>query len=175
MKHFFITGLPRSRTNWFSAYFSSLPGVYCAHELMNGCRSRAELGMRLRSLNADYSGNSDSGLMYSNFQQEFMGSPTVIIERDIEDVYFSLGQMFGPRLVEDSSQLDRLKDQQDKLSKLSGLRIPYEEINNRIQEIHEHLVGVPFDQGHAEQFINKNIQVDNLNVDLESYRMWMEG
>lgn len=175
MKNFFLTGFPRSRTKWFAAYFSSLPGVYCHHEAMNGCHSREDFYQRMSALDCDYIGNSDSGLMYSGFQAEYMGCPTVIIERDIDDVYDSLRRMFGPKVVHEADHMQALQRQKAELDKLSGMRVPFEEIDSRLQEIHEHCVNVPFDEVNARRFINTNIQVDNLTVDMKSYRMWMGG
>lgn len=175
MKNFFITGFPRSRTKWFSEYFSGLPGVYCYHEAMNGCHSRDDFHARMRAFPVDYIGNSDSGLMYSGFQQEYMGCPTVIIERDIDEVYDSLCRLFGPKMVHEANHMDSLQDQKARLDKLDGLRVKFEDIDRRLEEIHDHCVQVPFNEVYARRCINRNIQVQNLTVDMQSYRMWMGG
>ena len=36
--NFFITGLPRSRTAWFSAFMTA-SGFPCGHELINNCET----------------------------------------------------------------------------------------------------------------------------------------
>lgn len=168
---FFITGLPRSRTKWFSEYFTGLKDVFCYHEALNGCESKDHFDIRMRAPFAKHIGNSDSGLMITDFQQRFM-APTVIIERDIDDVSVALAHQFGAGLFEEGEGRRHLERHKAMMDKLSGLRIPYDEINGRLQEIHEYLVPVPFDSEYAEKLINKHIQVDNLTVNLRSYRVW---
>ena len=120
---FAITGLPRSRTAWFSAYFTSC-GFLCAHEGMNGCASIAEYQNKMKA----FEGNSDSGIPLYPFEGKM-----VIIERDKEEVKKSLSRFF-----DDVHSVDLL---QERLDKLDGLRVNFEDINERLQEIHEYCVG----------------------------------
>jgi hypothetical protein len=168
---FFITGLPRSRTKWFSEYFTGLKNVYCYHEALNGCESKDHFDIRMRAPFAKHVGNSDSGLMITDFQQRFM-APTVIIERDLDEVAESLSKQFGALLFEEGEGRKHLEKNKAQLDRLTGLRIPFDEIDERLQEIHEYLVPVPFDEEHAQTLINRRIQVDNLSVNLRSYRIW---
>ena len=168
---FFITGLPRSRTKWFADYFSGVHETICWHEAMNGCHSVNDFLWKMTRLPFKHIGNSDSGLMYTNFQQWFMGAPTVVIERDPEAVLRSLEKKYG----EHEGMKDVLTDQLRRLENVQGLRIPFNEIDERIQEIHEYLVSVPFDDEYAQEMINQNRQVGNVMVDLASYKMWMGG
>lgn len=172
---FFITGLPRSRTKWFADYFSGLNDTVCWHEAMNGCHSTNDFLWKMTRLPFTHIGNSDSGLMYTNFQQWFMGAPTVVIERDFEDVLESLEHMFGEDFCTEGDMRKVLTTQAEKLKSVQGKRIPFDEINDRIQEIHEYLVSVPFDDEYAQEMINQNLQVNSLTVDLASYQMWMGG
>lgn len=166
---FFITGLPRSRTKWFADYLSAYPETFCFHEAMCGCRTPDELGMRLKAIHCRRVGNSDSGLMFSDFQQTFMGARTLIIERDIEEVEQSLTEFAG-----ESDYRPVLELQKSLLHKLHGLRVAFDEVDERLSDIHAYL-GIPFDQDIADRFINEKINLENVRVDTASYRMWMGG
>lgn len=72
---FLITGLPRSRTAWFAAFFTAL-GYPCKHEMLRDCESEEDFLAQLQ----DY-GNSDCGLCFYPGLQE-LDMPLVIIERD---------------------------------------------------------------------------------------------
>ena len=47
--NFFITGLPRSRTAWFSAFMTA-SGFPCGHELINNCETIEEYKEKIRLL-----------------------------------------------------------------------------------------------------------------------------
>jgi len=155
----FITGLPRSRTHWFAQYFDGIEGVTAHFEPLNGMRSKqafydlVETGCII----------SDSGLYITDFER--FGLPTVIIERDIGAVYESLLRVFG-RL-----NYSILEDQAAKLAKLSGLRVPFEDINARMEEIHNYL-GVPFNAEYADRMVGLNLQVSEIAGDVESFELW---
>jgi hypothetical protein len=120
-------------------------------------------------------GDSDSGLMFTNFQHWFMGAPTVVIERPLNDVLESLESLFGKRLCDEGDMEGILLRQAEALKSVSGLRVAFDDINDRIQEIHEYLVSVPFDKDYAQDMIEENRQVTELNVDIDSYQMWVGG
>lgn len=149
---FCITGLPRSRTAWFSAYFTAC-GYKCAHEGMNGCESIVEYLDRMSM----YEGNSDCGCVFYPHQK------TVIIERDAEEVKKSLSRLF-----DDVSFVDLCNE---KMKKIDGLRVKFEDIDERLQEIHEFCVGKTYNTTIAEQFKNMKITIKNINVDNKSVKM----
>ena len=150
---FAITGLPRSRTAWFSAYFTA-SGFLCAHEGMNGCKSIAEYQNKMEA----FEGNSDSGIPLYPFEGK-----TVIIERDKEEVKESLLRYF-----DDVSTLDLL---QERLDKLDGLRVKFEDVNDRLQEIHEYCVGDTYRPEIAELFKNMTINLRTLTINENSMKL----
>ncbi len=139
--NFCITGLPRSRTKWFSEYFTAC-GYKCLHEAINGCGTIEEYENKVKNVY----GNSDSGIPFYPFKGK-----TVIIERDKVEVEQSLSRYF------DNVNVDNLVNM---LKPLTGLRIKFEDINERLREIHEYCVGDTFNKEIANRYKDMNIQVD---------------
>jgi len=129
---FVITGLPRTRTAWFSAYFTN--GVeHCYHEAI---RDGINLGLS--------EGTADCGYALFPWWAERQGDhKLVIIERPVEEVNKSLIQINYP--AEGTNFLA------DRLAELDGLRIIYGNINDEIHKIHEYL-SIPFDQQRFDLF-----------------------
>lgn len=90
-------------------------------------------------------GNSDCGLPLSNFQ-EVWDAPTVIIERIPNHEY---------------------------LSNLSGLRVGFSELDERMEEICAY-IGVRYDRQRHGLFSKMNIQLQEITGDPESLRIWLE-
>jgi len=163
----FITGLPRSRTKWFADYFDGIPGVTAYHEPLNGLRSKREFYDIV-----DRGGIIvDSGLLITDFQERY-NLPTVIIERDIDAVFDSLCRYFEAQglPLPNRLSLDLIKEGVDALQ---GLRIAFEDIDARMAEIHRHL-GVPFDAEYAARMAGDNRQVEQLQVNTDSWLLWAE-
>jgi hypothetical protein len=138
---YFVTGLPRSRTAWFSEY---LPD--CLHEGMNGCYSYKEYMNKLSS------GDSSCGLMYFPLREFYPDAHLVIVERDIDDVAQSLQ---GINLFNDNVY-QVLKTAQKLLNKMSGYRVDFYDLD--IKGIWEYLIGTEFDRKRTEDFEMRNIQ-----------------
>jgi len=113
-------------------------------------------------------GDASSILPYSDFQDWYPHAPTVIIERDIDEVNQSLKLCIDPN----HDFRGQLFNMQKYLSTLHGLRVRYEEINDRLEEIHQYL-NIPFYQSRAEHYIDINIQLQNFTVDIPSWRFWV--
>ena len=132
MADFCITGYPRSRTAWFSA-FMSCGDVFCYHE------------NKIFNSNAKYIGFSGS-----NFSiQPIECKKLIIIERNVDDVRSSLRKL--------TPLVDIIIEKID-LSKLDGLRIKYNDINHKLKEIWEYCVPEPFPEERAKLFINMKIE-----------------
>ena len=128
---FFITGYPRSRTAWFAGFFTTGP-VFCHHEI-----KLIEPGSRIE------------GFSGPNFALTPQQGKMVIIERDEQEVRESLRKL--------TKEADAIIDRFD-LKKLDGLRVKFEDINDRLQEIWEYCVDIPFDVQRAELFKNLKIE-----------------
>lgn len=142
---FYITGLPRSRTFWFSRYFSNMVGVNCLHQGLNGFKNISQLNERLMSYTVNHSGDSDSLLGFVNTDEY----PTVIVERPLEEVLASLRANTDCRL--DRTQIEIYRRLNKNLNKKKGYRVPYNKINFEIEGIHNYL-GIPYDTRHADAF-----------------------
>lgn len=140
MSKFVITGLPRSRTAWFSAYFT-YGDIICYHEAFYH-------GIPLEG--AKHVGNADCGYFVKDWDIGEHG--LVIIHRDPEDVARSLYRI---GLDEGIEYLPMVSE---RLYELDGLHVDYDDIDDRLEEIHDYL-GLPgYDKKRAELFRNMNIQ-----------------
>ena len=128
---FCITGYPRSRTSWFAAFFTTGP-VFCHHEIAL-CKPEAQY----------------IGFSGANFAIDPPDCPTVIIERDEGEVRKSLRHLTG--------KADEIIDKMS-LSGLEGLRVKFEDINDRLEEIWNYCVPLPFPKERATMFINLDIE-----------------
>ncbi len=162
MNNFFITGLPRSRTAWFARYFTDA-GVLCFHEAMKGVCDRDEYWQKMSNPDYRFIGNSDCGLYLGGYRE---GSPLIVIERDIDEVEESLRLIgiFGVRSV--------LEEGRDAIERMDGLHILFEDIDVRLEEIHQYCVDTPFSEPRAKDYINMNIQLHEIVPDVESIRVW---
>jgi len=153
--NFCITGLPRSRTAWFAAYFSA-SGHKCAHEGLNGCATIEEYTEKMKG----YEGNSDCC--------SYLASPdikTVIIERNVDDVRVSLYKIFSGHELSVDNLLVEITD---KLSKAEGLRVSFDDIDKRLEEIHRYCVGDTYNEETATMFKNLKIETNNYYVSEET-------
>lgn len=162
----FITGLPRCRTKWFAEYFDGIDGVEAEHEPLCGLRTKQEFYDIVESGVI----SSDSGLFLTDFQERYPEAKTVIIERNAEDVYESLCEFFEEQGYPHPSFRFVLK-QQAALSKMTGLRVPFERIDASMPAIHAYL-GIPYDKGYHSRMQVQNLQIPVLIPDVESYELW---
>lgn len=150
-RKYFLTGLPRTRTAWFSEF---LPD--CLHEGMSGCYSHKEYISKL------VGGDSSCGLMYFPIRRYFHDAPIVIIERDFEDVVESLKaiNLFNDNVLKELIEASHL------LRKMNGLRVDYNNID--LEEIWNYLIGDGFDINRANEFSMRNIQKVNYKPDINA-------
>ena len=156
MMNFCITGLPRSRTAWFAAYFTA-SGHLCAHEGMRGCNSVSEYYKKME----DYEGDSNCGAVLINCKK------TVIIERDPTEVKNSLYNLFGNTIAVDNT-IDFFYE---KLKHKDGLRIKFSEIDDNLKLIHEYCVGDTYNENIAEMMKKLNITTNDYAVDEKSTKL----
>jgi len=112
---FFITGLPRSRTAWFSAFMTA-SGYPCLHEGLNGCKTIAEYKKKIK-----HSSDSNTGFIFVDAP---IDRPTLVIHRE--------------------DRHNGLFDNVD-LNKIKGLHVEFSDIHNRIEEIFTYLTGDQID------------------------------
>ena len=163
---FFIAGMSRCRTKWFSSYLSAYKGVTCHHEAINGLQSKQEFYDLMEG--PGIVGNSDSGLFITDFQERWPNAPTLVLLRDPDDVTKSVSR-FLRRAIPDTVQHRQFAA----AKALKGLHVWYDEIDDRIEEIHAHL-GIEFNEKVFKKYTIHNIQVKNPKVCLASYQLWGE-
>ena len=152
---FFITGLPRSRTAWLANFFTT-GEVFCYHEALNNYPNKDALTAAMTGVKFYY-GNADSALPFTKFQ-EWFSAPTVIIERNADEVIESLYKLYGkytaiPELVLAG---------QAKLKHLRGLRVAFQDIDSRLHEIWDYCVDSIYDVERAEALMKLNMQTQDL-------------
>ena len=93
---FFITGLPRSRTAWFSTFLTG-NNCFCYHEVLRISSGFDDAIQKLLNRKEMYVGNSDSSMpiWMDKIDHILHCSPIVIIERDINEVTNILTNLFG--------------------------------------------------------------------------------
>lgn len=124
---FFITGLPRSRTAWFSAFMTA-SGFPCLHEGINNCRTLEEYKDKVSEIS-----DSNTGLCFLNHIDD---RPLLVIHRK--------GYHDG--------MFDNARNHQ-----LIGLHVNFDEIDDRISEIFTYLTGESINENIYDLFKGLNI------------------
>ena len=164
---FFITGLPRSRTKWFSQYLTRHAETYCFHELLNQCRTKSEFYRAMELFSGIHVGNSDCGLAFSDFQEQWPDAPTLIIQRPLDDVVASLEAIGLPGQESICLHVQRLLDN------LEGLRVDFDDINERLPEIHDYL-GIDYNRRIADTWIPIQVSDDCVHGSPEALSVWTQ-
>lgn len=148
MNRFVITGLPRSRTAWFSAYLSS-GDVFCYHEAIRDERPLEGY---------PHTGTADCGYLLCPDWVESIGEhKLVVIHRNPANVVNSLKKMG----IGNKEEYEALESLATALGHLNGLHICYDEINDRLEEMHDYLCLPNYDENRADMFKPLNIQTMN--------------
>lgn len=158
-KPFFITGLPRSRTAWLSAFMSNGRNI-CYHEPIYKMRDIEDIKQFYDCEYYNHVGVSDSGLgFFVDWILDNIGAKTVIVDRDINEVEASLKQLGLPA----SDYLEQLyKKLQSVRNHPLVLWIPFEALSEKrvVQKIYWHLMqGESFDEARYEEFNKMNIEL----------------
>ena len=88
MKHFFITGLPRSRTAWLANLLTTDTSV-CYHEKIRECDSFEKYIVKMTTAPVEKVGDSSSGhlLFYRQMVQTFPDAKWVLVERNPQEAF----------------------------------------------------------------------------------------
>lgn len=139
--NFFVFGLPRSRTAWISVFLTD--DQVCLHEGV----IYPDYEELLLNPNID----GDSTTCYPMVKKYLTDEKVLIIERDIKECLKSSQKFCNA----DTGRLEVLKDE---LDKAPGLRINYNDIDNRLEEIWGYCKGTYFNPLRAETMKRLNIQ-----------------
>jgi hypothetical protein len=156
---FWITGLPRSRTAWFSVAMRG-PRSHCFHELTADASSFEEMtALWLVGEPGQHRGNSDSACGFHAERILTVIRPrTLVIERPVGEVIASLSSLFERDMRSVAPMLERLQDSLNFEHPLIK-RVRFADLNDRdaLIEAAEWLV-----PGHGERaagLMDLNIQV----------------
>lgn len=168
----FVTGLPRSRTYWFSQYLGGIPGVCAYHEALNGCLSKGHFYGLMERKDYAHVIDCDSGLVVSDYDKKWPDAPVVVIRRDPDEVFDSLCRFFEEQGYPHPNY-EFLMAQEEAIEATQGLHVAFAEINCHLPAIHEHL-GIPYDAEYAESMTEQVLNMPKLEVDVNSYLLWAE-
>ena len=157
--NFFILGLPRSRTLWFTEFFCT-GACECVHEHFSSHQA-AELIPGVR-------GYSDTNPLTV---PDYGESPVLIIDRDLADVVSSClnafdkpdGVLNWPATV--NNYMSVYKNALDKLEPKNVMRVNYNCINVLLREIWEFLLpDIPVDEQRIDFFKHKIVKTENRDI-----------
>jgi hypothetical protein len=141
---FFVFGLPRSRTYWLSQF------LQCTHD---GLYFYPDYQRFL-----DGPSRGDCSTMYP-WTKDLIpeNSRKVVIERDVEECHRSFEKALWP------VDIDLLYETKEELDKIEGLRIPFNEINDRLEEIWNYCRIGKFNNKRAEEMKSLHLE-DNTQI-----------
>ena len=154
--NFFVIGLPRSRTAWLANFLTQ--DRFCFHEGLNNCHNIEEYKQKLGE---DY-GDSSTGLMLLDMNTEFPNAPKVIIEGRTKEAIEFGHKTYG---LYDPNYVNFLNE---RMSKIEGMRIHFDEIDDKLPIIWEYLIGTPYDKNRADLLKRMNIEIKDpfdFNID----------
>jgi len=129
MSLFFITGLPRSRTAWFSAFMTA-SGYPCLHEGMNNCTTNKEYKEKIKDIS-----DSNTGLVF--IDNPYPERPLLVIHRKGR---FS-----------DTAELEGA------LSGMDGMHVNFYELDSIMGEVFKYLTGKDINMDIYNTFRDLNI------------------
>lgn len=164
---FYILGLPRSRTLWFSEFFCT--GVIeCVHEHFSS-HKKVQLIPGVR-------GYSDTNPLTT---PDYGESPVLIIERDVEEVISSCLEAFDcPDGVEDwpgtvRNYIEMYQNALADVTPQNVLMVNYADIDASLYEIWKFLLPkIPVDEQRIEFFRTKVVKTENRNIEESLSRTW---
>lgn len=138
--NFVITGLPRSRSAWFAAYFTN--GVETCH--FEAIGDNIPLGPE--------EGTADCGYMLVPEWVTALGKhKLVVVHRPASEVLdWWITYKQDPNI---------LYEMEKGLDKLPGFHVDFHRINEYLPEIHDYL-NIPYDKERAELYCRLNIQAE---------------
>lgn len=165
--NFYILGLPRSRTLWFSEFFCT-GAIECVHEHFSS-HQKAELIPGV-------CGYVDTNPLTT---PDYGDSPVLIIERDVEDIIDSCLRAFDcPKGVEDwpgtvRNYIEMYQNALTALTPQNVLMVNYADIDLSLYEIWKFLLPtIPVDKERIQFFRNKIVKTQNRNIEESLNHTW---
>ena len=156
VKHFFVSGLPRSRTAWLANFLTTDKSL-CFHDGLKYCRKVEDLTEVFKRSDKEFVGDSDSALVlfYHRIQALFPDSPWVLVYRNFKDCADSAlrlsfaGEDTESILIDGAARLAVIRLAELELKSPNVLIVDYDELDNSkvIRSIVNHVTpGVLFDE-----------------------------
>lgn len=164
VRHFFITGLPRSRTAWFANYLT-FGDSFCLHDGFRGLKSVEDFPARL-NVYEGASGNSDPAnvLFWQRLVEWYPQAKWVVVVRPFGEVVVSCNRILPPRIHQlvPWENLCRFNTQLDQLvARLDPMIVPFHGITPELAMKVAAYCGVyAGDVRRAEQLCQLNVQLD---------------
>lgn len=156
-----ITGLPRSRTAWFSAWCSAM-GAPSIHEML----AKVDDVDAYSVLLSKYVDCCTYGALLAERYDR-----VVIIHRDIEEVLGSLEEALPPH---EAAKVPSLRADYvgfaQRLREMRGLHVEYDDIDARLRNIAEYLE-IPFDWRLSDELKALHIEADLSRFDQHAMRL----
>ena len=138
---FVITGLPRTRTAWFAAYFMGVKDTICYHE---ASFMGNEMDVPYRNI-----GNSEAGVP-QEWLDEFKPQKIVVVHRPVAEVERSL------EIIGQPVKKGFIEALEERNQGIDGLHVDFYDIN--IEKIHDYLGLAGHDPYRAALFADMNVQ-----------------
>ena len=157
--NFFVIGLPRSRTAWLANFLTH--EKHCFHEGLDDCYNIDQYRQKLGRNHGD----SSTGLMLLDMNKEFPDAPKVIIEGRVKEAidygYKTYGH-YNPDYIDHLNQ---------RMHRIEGMRVQFDDIDKKLPEIWQHLIGTPYDEKRGELLQRMKIEVkDPFDYNVESVK-----
>lgn len=161
---FFIVGLPRSRTAWFSAFLSG-GDVTCHHELLRKCARPEEFAWKLAETPTPIVGDADSILpaAYYRIKESLPKHKLVFIVRNPEDALKATLAAAPEHSERITARWPKIVGSfQTMLANETGLIEQFSDLDNEstCRRISEYCTGLPFDPIRWASFSELKITMD---------------
>lgn len=131
--NFFILGLPRSRTNWMSAFLHG-GDVFCGHDFFS---TSADTSVFYEAHHL-YAGSVDTNPLTAMEYKKNLGAPLVIIRRDPKEVVDSLCKLFGEdKRIYLTKCITSMNDALKEAEVYADLIIDFDDLDESMEEVWE--------------------------------------
>lgn len=172
--HFFITGLPRSRTSWLANFFT-YNNSFCFHEATRFCSNMRDLKDMMDSHEAGNLGNADPALLYimDDIKKSFPRSRILLVERELHETIDSFIDFYTSYAYKSIQEwIESLFEIMEHIKKKYEVKsVAHDDLNQMetCRDVWEYLVpGEPFDVKRwnllDELYINKLIDKHSTHV-----------
>lgn len=138
-------------------------GINCIHDGINECYDMNEYKEKVEG-----KGDANTALALFKFETHFPDAKIVVIDNDIDK-----SVSFGRKQGHDIEKI--MEIEKERLDGIEGLHIPFDDIDDRLEDIWTYLTDKPFDHERAEMLKDFNIQVKSVEkMDFDAMEHFIE-